>query len=156
MQKPKVLTPAEVGLENSISSADKSKSRIANILLVDDSAENRNLIKIFLKNTNYKITEAENGEIAVDKAKTKDFDIILMDMQMPILDGYSAIKQIRAWEKLNHMAKTPIVALTAYALIEEQQKSLSAGSDRHMIKPIKKAELFRIVEDFLTNKKSLS
>lgn len=153
LHKPKspIQRITEEKLGNLHINAEQSPQRSGNLLLVDDSAENRNLIKVFLKNTNYKITEAENGEIAVARVKKDKFDIILMDMQMPILDGYSATQQIRDWEKQSHNAKTPIVALTAYALLEEQQKSLSVGCDIHLTKPIKKAELIRIVDSFIAN-----
>jgi CheY-like chemotaxis protein len=121
------------------------------ILLVDDLEENRILLKAFLKNTRHKITEAENGAIAVEKVKHESFDIILMDMQMPVLDGYSATQQIRNWEQLNNLPRIPIIALTAYALAEERAKSVAAGCDNHMTKPIKKADLLKMLNEFSFN-----
>lgn len=121
------------------------------ILVVDDSEFNRILIKEYLKKTNYIITEADNGKIALEKVKNEDFDIILMDMQMPIMDGYIATKEIRDWEiKTNHF-HTPIIATTAYALKEEQEKSISAGCDQHLSKPISKDNLMKVLNnDFTT------
>jgi CheY-like chemotaxis protein len=123
------------------------KNRKLNILLVDDVEMNRILIQEYLKNTNYKITEAEDGKMAVEKAKTQQFDLILMDIQMPILDGYDATKEIRAWEKATHHPHTPIVAVTAYATKEEEEKCLAAGCDLHIAKPILKENLFKVLEN---------
>lgn len=119
--------------------------------MVDDSEFNRILIKEYLKKTNYVITEADNGKIALDKVKNEDFDFILMDMQMPVMDGYIATKEIRAWEMNTNHFHTPIIATTAYALIEEQEKSISAGCDQHLSKPISRDSLLKVLNsDFTT------
>jgi signal transduction histidine kinase/ActR/RegA family two-component response regulator len=117
------------------------------ILLVDDSEFNRILIQEYLKNTNHVITEAENGKIALEKVKHGDFDIILMDMQMPVMDGYIATKEIRDWEKQTNHFHTPIIAITAYALKEEQEKSISVGCDQHLSKPILKDSLMKVLDN---------
>jgi CheY-like chemotaxis protein len=122
------------------------------VLLVDDSEDNRILIEAFLENTNFNITEAENGVIAVAKTKNKKFDIILMDMQMPILDGYSATQQIREWEKVNSLGRTPIIALTAYALVDEKRKSFAVGCDEHLTKPITKSHLIGLLTKLVREK----
>ncbi len=117
------------------------------ILLVDDSEENRLLIKTYLKGSNLiSITEAVNGEDAFAKMTQEKFDVILMDMQMPILDGYSASKKIRDWEKENNSPRVTIVALTAYALEEDKKKTFDAGCDWHLSKPIKKDILFSFLK----------
>ncbi len=120
------------------------------ILLVDDSEFNRILIKEYLKNTNHVITEAENGKTALEKVKHGDFDIILMDMQMPVMDGYTATKEIRDWEKQNNHFHTPIIAITAYALKQEQERSISVGCDHHISKPILKDSLIKVLDNVYT------
>ncbi len=115
--------------------------RALHILLVEDSQDNRLLIQSFLKKTPYKIDIAENGEIAVDKFTSGKYDLVLMDMQMPVMDGYTATKEIRKWEAKEKVEATPIVALTAYATKDEEQKSLDAGCNAHLTKPIKKVKL---------------
>ncbi len=116
-----------------------------NILLVDDSEDNRTLIKAYLKNTKHKIIEAENGQLAYERIQVGKFDIVFMDVQMPIMDGYQATKLIRAWEKEKGLQPHFIVALTAYALKEEQEKCLAAGCDQHLTKPIKKKTLLSVL-----------
>lgn len=112
------------------------------ILLVDDFEDNRVLINLYLKNTPYKIEMAENGQIAVDKYASGNYDIILMDMQMPVMDGYTATRKIRELENEKGLEKAiPIIGLTAYALHEDEGKSLEAGCNIHMIKPVKKLKL---------------
>lgn len=117
-----------------------------NILLVDDSEFNRILVEEYLKKTGYKITEAENGKIAVEMAKNEQFDVILMDMQMPVMDGYAATKEIREWEERKHLPHSNIVAVTAYALNEEKKESISAGCDQHLSKPILKQDLMSVLD----------
>ncbi len=112
------------------------------ILLVDDAEDNRLLIQAYLKDANHLIVEAQNGEEAVRLVKKNEFDLILMDMQMPVVDGYQATKQIRQWEKNNGIAPVEIWALTAYAIKEELEKSIQAGCQRHLTKPIKRNTLY--------------
>lgn len=111
------------------------------VLITDDSADNRELIKIYLKKYDVDIDEAENGQVAVDKLQKEKYDCILMDMQMPVLDGYSATRKIREVENEKHLPKTPIIALTAHALREDSQKCLDAGCDDYLAKPVSKANL---------------
>jgi PAS domain S-box-containing protein len=122
-----------------------------NILIVDDSDFNRILIQEYLKNTGNILTEAVNGKIAVEKAESEHFDIILMDIQMPILDGYSATKTIRQWEIDHDKPHSYIVAVTAYALPEEKKQSIIAGCDLHLSKPILKEDLISILNNTIQN-----
>ncbi|MGR3179280.1 MAG: ATP-binding protein, partial [Candidatus Anammoxibacter sp.] len=115
------------------------------ILMVEDNSDNRLLALAFLKKTPFKIDIAENGKIAVDKFKANAYDILLMDMQMPVMDGYTATSEIREWEKAQNLKHTPIVALTAHALKSEEQKSLDAGCDGHITKPINKKVLIKTI-----------
>ncbi len=121
-----------------------------NILVAEDNEDNRLLIWSYFKNTPHKIFLAENGKIAFDKYKKNygAFDIILMDMQMPVMDGYTATSLIRAWEKENNIKPVPILALTAYALKRDEQKSIEAGCNGHLTKPIKKSQLFEAIDAY--------
>jgi len=125
-----------------------ASSRSLRILLAEDTADNQLLIKTYLKKTNYQLDIAENGEQAVSMYMERAYDLILMDVQMPIMDGYAATRAIRAWEKENGKDPIPICALTAHAMREDVKKSLEAGCDTHLIKPIKKAYLLDAIENF--------
>ncbi len=116
------------------------------ILLVEDSPDNQFLIKSYLKQTPYHLDIAEHGGIAVEKFKAGHFDLILMDMQMPVMDGYEATKTIRAWEFEHDLPPTNIIALTALALKEENEKILEAGCNAHMTKPVKKQTLLEVLQ----------
>jgi PAS domain S-box-containing protein len=119
------------------------------LLLVDDSEDNRLLIKAFLKHTSYRVDTAENGQIAIQKFMSGHYDLILMDMHMPYVDGYSATRQIRDWEAKNsHRTRTPIIALTADAFKGDIAKCLDAGCDAHLAKPIRKEDLLKSVSAY--------
>ncbi|MBF0380301.1 MAG: response regulator [Magnetococcales bacterium] len=116
-----------------------------NILLVDDVEENRMVISSFLNQTNNQITEVVNGEEAVQEFISGSYDLVLMDMQMPVLDGFNATQRIRAWEKNQQRQPTQIIALTASAMREDMEKTIQAGCDKHLSKPIKKAHLLDVI-----------
>ncbi len=115
--------------------------RPLNILLAEDTGDNILLIRSYLKKTPYNLSVAEDGSIAVDKFKEGGYHLVLMDMQMPVMDGYTATWEIRRWEKKHDLKPTPIIALTAHALKGDKEKSIEAGCDDHMNKPIKKKTL---------------
>lgn len=117
------------------------------ILLVDDNDENRTVVKAFSKKQGWRIDEAKNGKEAIRLFETKSFDLILMDMQMPILDGYSATREIRSLERESGPTSIPILALTAYALADEREKSFEAGCNGHLTKPIAKKDLIEAVTE---------
>jgi len=123
----------------------REDQRPLRILLVDDSPDNRLLVQAYLKTSPYQLDLAENGEVAVEKFKSGKYDLVLMDMQMPVMDGYSATKAIREWESLSALKPSPIIALTAFALKEEMQKNLDTGCNAHLTKPIKKAMLLEAI-----------
>lgn len=122
--------------------------RELNILLAEDNPDNRMLICAYLKKSSCKIDIAENGEIAVEKFKANKYDIVLMDIEMPKMNGYTATKIIRQWEKEKGLAPMPIVALSAHALKEHEQKSKDAGCNGHITKPIKKLSLLQALKDY--------
>lgn len=120
------------------------------ILLVDDSEDNRELVIAYLKKyPSIKIECAENGLEALEKVKTNTYDLILMDMQMPVMDGYEATKKIRDYEKLESIGRTPILTLTAFSLTAEIDRALKAGCDDYLTKPIKKNRLIEVLSAYL-------
>lgn len=129
----------------SLASSTTLKTRPLRILLADDSEDNRLLIRAYLRDTPHQITIAEDGAVAVQKFVAGNYDLVLMDVQMPVMDGYAATKAIRKWQSERGVGPTAIIALTAYALKEEMQKSLDAGCTAHITKPIKKAQLLEAI-----------
>jgi len=117
------------------------------VLLAEDSSDNRMLIEAYLKGGSYRIDEAENGEIAISMFKASKYDLVLMDIQMPIVDGYTAVRAIRQWEVEQNRSHTPIIALTASAMNEAVQHSLQVGCDSHVSKPVKRATLLEAVRE---------
>ena len=117
------------------------------ILLAEDSQDNVLLIQAYLKAGGYAAEVARNGELAFQTFISGAYDIVLMDVQMPIMDGYSATRRIRQWEAENDAAPVPILALTAHALPEEVRKSIDAGCTAHLTKPIRKATLLAAIEE---------
>lgn len=126
----------------------KEKLKPLHILLADNDLTNQVLIQAFLKNTPYKIDIAENGEIALKKFKTGNYHLVLMDIEMPVMDGYTATKEIRKWEKEKRLKETSILALTAHALVKHTQKSFEAGCNAFLAKPIKKTDLLAAIRKY--------
>jgi len=127
---------------------DRSGSRnirALKILLADDYETNRIIVKLYLKDRPHIIDEAENGEIALKKFKANKYDIVLMDMQMPEMDGFTATRLIREWEKENSSPTTPVIALTAYAFKEETEKLTAAGCDDFLTKPFNREKLLETI-----------
>ncbi|MFC1684292.1 ATP-binding protein, partial [Pseudomonadota bacterium] len=131
------------------SEASEENERPLNILVAEDSEDIRLLILSYLKSLPHTVDMAVNGAEAVEKYRAANYDLILMDMEMPVMDGYTAVKTIRELEAGDPDAElVPIVALTAHALREHEQRSLDAGCTGHVTKPIKKAQLLALVRDF--------
>jgi len=116
--------------------------RALRVLLAEDYETSRRIIHAFLKKTSYLIDDAENGKVALEKFKIGTYDIVLMDMQMPVIDGYEAIMAIRKWEQEKKLRPVPVIALTAHAYKEDIHKSIKAGCNAHVTKPIDKEILF--------------
>ena len=120
-------------------------NRPLRIMLADDSTDNRLLVRAYLKSTPYQVDEAENGRIAIDKFFSRPYDLVLMDMQMPEVDGYTATRAIRDWEREHNRPRTPVLALTASALDENLHRTQEAGCDAHITKPVRKATLLEAI-----------
>jgi len=117
------------------------------ILLVEDDEIIAMLVKEYLSKTKARVVSVENGLEGVNAYKADDYDLILMDLLMPVLDGYSATKEIRNWEQINNKSPVPIIALSASVLTEDIERCLEAGFSSHVSKPILRENLFKIVRD---------
>jgi CheY-like chemotaxis protein/HPt (histidine-containing phosphotransfer) domain-containing protein len=118
------------------------------ILIAEDSEDNLFLVRAYLKGSGCEIDEARNGQEAVDKVLSGNFDLVLMDLQMPVMDGFQATGRIREWEKENKHPPIPILALTAHALAEYGPRTLEAGCTAHLTKPISKATLLAAIAKY--------
>jgi CheY-like chemotaxis protein len=120
-------------------------ARPLKILLADDSGDNRALIAAFLKGSPHTVEGVENGARAVERFKDGNYDLVLMDLQMPVMDGDEATREIRRFERENLRPHTPIVALSAAVFSESVAQSLAAGCDEHIGKPVKRAMLLDVL-----------
>lgn len=115
------------------------------VLLAEDNVTNQKLAVCLLQKHGHSVVVAEDGEKAVEAVSRETFDLILMDVQMPIMDGLEATAAIREQQRANGV-RTPIVALTANALIGDRERCLRAGMDNYVAKPLNAASLFAIIE----------
>lgn len=122
---------------------DKSNTALR-VLVVDDNAINQSLMKHLLSQWNIDFDIVSNGLEAVEQLINETYDLVLMDIQMPKMDGYAATQQIREVLKL----EIPIIAMTAHALAGEREKCLSSGMNEYISKPIKEEELFKLISNF--------
>lgn len=116
------------------------------ILLADDHPTNRRVVELMLADTGIDLTTAEDGSQALDLFRTQDFDVILMDMQMPVMDGLTAVREIRREEALCGRPRTPVVMLTANVMPEHISAGAEAGADGHLAKPLTVQALFAAIE----------
>jgi PAS domain S-box-containing protein len=128
--------------------AASDADRPLRILVAEDSEDSRFLLETYLKGAGHLADFAGNGELAVEKFRSGSYDLVLMDVQMPVLDGYGATRQIRAWERERARNPTPVLALTAYALEAETAKAAEAGCTSLVTKPIKFAELMQAIDKY--------
>jgi polar amino acid transport system substrate-binding protein len=119
------------------------------ILLVEDNVDNQNLAKTILKKAGYLVDVAKNGKMAVEAAEKFRYDLILMDIQMPVMDGFEATQQIRSRERKQNEDRVPIIALTAHAIKGYREKCLKHGMDDHISKPIKKKVLLQKIAQWI-------
>jgi len=117
------------------------------ILLVEDSLDNRTITLAYLRDTPYRVDVAENGAIACEKLAAGGYDLVLMDRQMPVMDGLAATRKIRQWELANHRRPTPIIALTAAALKGDREMCIAAGCTAFLTKPIKQEVLLQAIKE---------
>jgi signal transduction histidine kinase/CheY-like chemotaxis protein len=118
------------------------------ILVVDDNDVNRFVAVEELTQYGYVTEEAENGAEALEKVKSHDYLCVLMDCQMPVMDGYEATRMIRELERRESRARTPIIALTAHALVGERERVLDAGMDEFLSKPFRPSSLEKLLQRY--------
>jgi CheY-like chemotaxis protein len=120
---------------------------MAKILLVEDNEMNRDMLSRRLKKRGYEVEIATDGAEGVDKARSGSPDLILMDMSLPVKDGWTATRELKADPA---MRATPVVALTAHAMAGDRDKALEAGCDAYETKPIELPRLLETIEKLLT------
>ena len=118
------------------------------ILLAEDSPDNCTIALAYLEDTPYRVDVAETGAIACELFKAQHYDLVLMDRQMPVMDGLTATRTLRAWERDNNRRPTPIIALTASALKGDRETCLAAGCTAYLTKPIKQEVLLQAIRDY--------
>ena len=116
------------------------------ILIVEDQPDGRQIIRDMLAGTDYEITEAENGEEALAAIAKQRPDLILMDIQLPIMDGYTATRLIKTDPALRSI---PIIAVTSYALAVEEKKARAAGCDDYVTKPFSPRQLLAKIRQYM-------
>ena len=116
------------------------------ILVVEDQEDLRGVLRTLLTGSGYEMLEAVDGETGVARAKSDRPDLILMDIQMPVLDGYEATRRIKADPDL---AATPVIAVSSYAMKGDEEKARAAGCDHYVTKPYSPMQLLRVVRAYL-------
>ncbi|MBG0789508.1 MAG: response regulator [Desulfovibrionaceae bacterium] len=135
-------------------SQDGADLPAANILMFEDSKYNAFVIQTYLKGTPCSLTVCANGRDGIEKFKEGSWDLVLMDIQMPVMDGYQATAAIRQWERESGLKPATIIAMTAYALNEDAERCLEAGADHHLPKPVKKSALFEAIRRLAAEKQA--
>ncbi|WP_027722162.1 response regulator [Maridesulfovibrio zosterae] len=144
------MNSVKVGSNSALQKSVETEKTLK-ILLAEDCENNVLLVQLYLKKFPYTIDVAANGNIAVEKFKDDKYDIVLMDIEMPFTDGYEATGRIRTYEESNNLDKTPIIAVTAHALPENEKQAYSVGCDYFLTKPVRKADLVDIIHKYTRN-----
>ncbi|MBF0455302.1 MAG: PAS domain S-box protein [Magnetococcales bacterium] len=131
--------------------SEHASGRHFSLLVADDAEDNLLVIQGFLNRGPFDLQVAKDGVEAVELFKSSRFDLVLMDIQMPRMDGYEATRAIRAWEKSQNATPVPIIALTAHAMSDVSDKILKAGCDLHLTKPIRKKRLLNVIHQFIAH-----
>ncbi|MDC7784476.1 response regulator [Rhodoplanes sp. TEM] len=122
---------------------------MSRILVIEDTEDNRRILRDLLTHAGFTLTEAGDGERGVALALSEKPDLILMDMQLPVIDGYEAARRIKADPA---MRRTPIIAVTSYALSGDEAKARAAGCDAYVAKPFSPRQLLAKVKELLATK----
>ena len=126
-------------------SPDSALGRPVRVLLAEDHPTNRRVVELILDGAGVELTSVENGALAVELFGLYDYDLILMDMQMPVMDGLNATRSIRCTERAEGRAPTPIYALTANAMPEHVEQTRAAGANGHLTKPLSADALLNVI-----------
>lgn len=116
---------------------------------MEDDKDNQTLVKKILLKKGYAVDVAENGQEAAEAVKKIHYDLILMDIYMPIMDGFEATKKIRQWEDRHKLERCPIIALTAHAIKGYRDQCLENGMDDYITKPVRKKLMFETINNWL-------
>lgn len=122
------------------------------ILVAEDNSISTKVIRGMLGKLNLQPDTASNGEEALSAMKAQPYDLVLMDCEMPVLDGFSATEQLRAWEQSEQRPRTPVVALTAHILNEHKERARAVGMDGHMSKPVELSQLRDLIEHWIAER----
>ena len=118
------------------------------ILVVEDQQDNRQILRDLLASADYEMTEAENGQEALTAVAEYKPDLILMDIQLPLMDGYEATRRIKAMPEFNSI---PIIVVTSYALSGDEAKARDAGCDAYVTKPYSPRALLAKIREYIPN-----
>lgn len=143
--------PPAAPAEEPVSAPKRDYSHLR-ILVAEDNVDNQNLVRLMLEKAGYKMELAANGREALEKCAAFNYDLVLMDIQMPEMDGHEAAFQLRKTEAYK---KTPILALTAHGLDSDIMKSLSFGMNAHITKPLKKKVLYEALDKWLDTRRKV-
>jgi two-component system cell cycle response regulator DivK len=116
------------------------------ILVVEDQEDLRGVLRTLLTGSGYEMIEAADGQAGVARARAERPDLVLMDIQMPVLDGYEATRQIKADPDLKAM---PIIAVSSFAMKGDEEKARAAGCDHYVTKPYSPLQLLRVIQGYL-------
>lgn len=122
------------------------------ILIADDSEDNRMLLEMFLKNEHVEISLAENGLEALNFYKANVYDLVVLDAQMPEMDGFEAALKIREFEAANNRPSVPLLGLTGHTEPEIVERIMKSGFTQYVAKPIRKNDFVELVREILTKK----
>ena len=137
-----------LGAQRPLGSGEPGSAPVApfRVLVVDDNAINRQVLGLILESAGIEHADAENGRVGVEAATVGGFHAILMDIQMPVMDGFEAIRRIRVWEAAGGRRRTPIYIVSANGLQEHVDAGMAAGADGHLMKPVSVAQLLGALE----------
>jgi len=116
------------------------------ILVIEDQVDLRDVLCTLLTGSGYAVTEAADGQAGVEKAKSEPPDLILMDIQLPVMDGYEATRQIKAHPELKG---TPIIAISSFAMRGDEEKARASGCDHYVTKPYSPLQLLKVIRQFV-------
>ncbi|GGJ97884.1 hybrid sensor histidine kinase/response regulator [Pseudomonas matsuisoli] len=125
------------------------------ILVAEDNSISTKVIRGMLSKLNMQADTANDGEQALKAIQTKHYDLVLMDCEMPVLDGFAATERLRHWEREQNRPRTPVVALTAHILSEHKERAYRAGMDGHMSKPVELSQLRELIQHWISRKKAV-
>jgi CheY-like chemotaxis protein/HPt (histidine-containing phosphotransfer) domain-containing protein len=141
--------PEEVEEKNRLGGFSQKETAEIKILLAEDNFINRKLAISILNRAGFAVDAVENGRLAVEGGRNKHYDVILMDVQMPDMDGFEATREIRKLPGAK--SKIPIIAMTAHAMKEDRDRCLEAGMNDYIPKPVKASELIAVIEKWVKN-----